>query len=154
VCAAPRIDERLLREVARLDDGVVGIAELCRLAGEAAERLGVPRPSYEGLRPHVHALRRSARGTSIDLDLRLAVRGRGRRPRGGRASISATIAAQRPVTVTLGLRALSKPGFSPTLTSATRRRLLPRSAGNRNETRPRASTRRRSSLAQRLRAGS
>ena len=37
------------------------IAELCRRTGDAAERLGLPRPSYERVRTLVHEFRRRRR---------------------------------------------------------------------------------------------
>jgi hypothetical protein len=40
----------LLEAVHRLDDRAVPVAETCRRVGAAAERLGVPRPSYVHLR--------------------------------------------------------------------------------------------------------
>lgn len=47
--AAPRIDERLLRVIERGASGR-SAAELTRLVGEAAELLGLTRPSYEQVR--------------------------------------------------------------------------------------------------------
>jgi hypothetical protein len=52
--SAPRIGRRLLAELARLDDPALSIAEVNRRLGEAAERLGVKRPSYERVRTLLH----------------------------------------------------------------------------------------------------
>lgn len=40
-----------------LDDGVMPIADVWRLAGDAAAALGVPQPSYQQVRLWVHELR-------------------------------------------------------------------------------------------------
>jgi hypothetical protein len=55
---APRISFRLLAAIERLDDRSVSIAEVCRRVGAEAERLGVPRPSYQRIRVLVHEARR------------------------------------------------------------------------------------------------
>lgn len=66
--AGPRITGRLLQELRRLDDRRLPIAEVCRRVGEAAERLGRPRPSYEQVRVLVHEWRRlSARPTTAEV---------------------------------------------------------------------------------------
>lgn len=57
VLAAPRISPRLLEALTRLDDETVPIAEVSRRIGSEAERLGLPRPSYQRLRVLVHELR-------------------------------------------------------------------------------------------------
>ena len=66
---APRIPIRLAKEVGRIDDGKLPIAEVCRRVGAAAEFLGVPRPSYESVRLLVHdaRARRTARAESRDV---------------------------------------------------------------------------------------
>jgi hypothetical protein len=56
--AAPRIGQKLLRVIARLDDRSVPIAELNRRVGASAERFGLTRPSYERVRELVHLMRR------------------------------------------------------------------------------------------------
>ncbi len=61
---APRIGRRLERELQKLDNGKRSFAEICRLAGEAAEGLGRPRPSYEQVRVLVHRSRTLRRGPS------------------------------------------------------------------------------------------
>jgi hypothetical protein len=48
--SAPRYDPRLLRAIRRLDDESLSIAEVCRRVGAAAEKIGVPRPSYVHVR--------------------------------------------------------------------------------------------------------
>jgi hypothetical protein len=57
VQSGPRIDERLVAAIERLDDGTLPIAEICRRIGSEAESIGLARPSYEGIRPIVHLLR-------------------------------------------------------------------------------------------------
>jgi hypothetical protein len=47
--SAPRIGPKLRAAIAAADDGSPA-AEVCRRAGDAAELLGVPRPSYEQVR--------------------------------------------------------------------------------------------------------
>jgi hypothetical protein len=54
---APRISPRLLEAMARLDDPRIPIAETCRRLGSEAERLRLPRPSYERVRVLIQALR-------------------------------------------------------------------------------------------------
>jgi hypothetical protein len=55
--SAARITPRLLAELARIDDGTRSIAELNRRVGEAAEAMGLQRPSYECVRVLVHRQR-------------------------------------------------------------------------------------------------
>ena len=55
---APRISQRLLDELERIDDDSRPIAELHRRLGRAAARLGLPQPSYERVRQLV-GVRRS-----------------------------------------------------------------------------------------------
>jgi hypothetical protein len=54
---APRISPRLLDVVERLAPRPVPIAEINRLVGAEAERLGLPRPSYQRVRQLVHEAR-------------------------------------------------------------------------------------------------
>jgi hypothetical protein len=56
--ASPRLDRRLLDAIAKIDDGSQPIAETNRRARELAVSLGLPRPSYERVRQHVHLVRR------------------------------------------------------------------------------------------------
>jgi len=53
----PRIDERLVAAIARLDDPTLPIAETNRRLGVVAEGLGLIRPSYQQVRMIVHELR-------------------------------------------------------------------------------------------------
>jgi hypothetical protein len=48
--SAPRYSPRVLAAVRELDDRSLPMAETCRRVGVAAERLGLPRPSYVHLR--------------------------------------------------------------------------------------------------------
>jgi hypothetical protein len=59
---APRISTRLLEAIVELDDRKVPIAEVSRRVGARAERLGLPRPSYQRVRELVHESRRIRRG--------------------------------------------------------------------------------------------
>jgi len=54
---APRTSSRLLRALDRLDDPRLTIAEINRRLGAEAERLGLPRPSYQRVRELLHRLR-------------------------------------------------------------------------------------------------
>ncbi len=56
--AAPRIGPELRAAIALADDGS-GAAEICRRVGDAAERLGLVRPSYEQVRVLLIKQRRS-----------------------------------------------------------------------------------------------
>ena len=81
VASAPRYSPRLLAAARRLDDRTVPLAETCRRVGTAAERLGLPRPSYVHLRRIIleerrrqdelraiagDVLRDAARGLAVD----------------------------------------------------------------------------------------
>ena len=57
---APRYEPRLLDLIRSLDDRNVPIAEVCRRIGAAAEREGLPRPSYAHVRRYIHAERTRA----------------------------------------------------------------------------------------------
>ena len=57
VRSGPRIDSRLVAAIARLDDGAIPIAEVCRRIGSEAESAGLTRPSYERVRELVHLSR-------------------------------------------------------------------------------------------------
>ncbi len=74
---APRLSPKLIEAIIRFDDRSVPIAETCRRVGDEAERLGLPRPSYQRVRVLVHESRRVRRGpstTSILLDVAFRVR--------------------------------------------------------------------------------
>jgi len=62
--SAPRYDPRILASIRRLDDTSESIAQTCRKVGEAAEALGLPRPSYVHLRRIVKAERQRAEETA------------------------------------------------------------------------------------------
>jgi hypothetical protein len=68
---APRLPLPLLEAIARLDDGRMPIAEVCRRVGREAERRGLSQPSYERVRVLVHVerslRRRRHRPTTIQL---------------------------------------------------------------------------------------
>jgi hypothetical protein len=73
---APRISPKLLEAIVRFDDRRTPIAETSRRVGREAERLGLPRPSYERIRELVHELRSIRRGPStasvlVDIAFRL-----------------------------------------------------------------------------------
>ncbi len=56
--AAPRLDPRLLKAIARVDDASLPMAETYRRTREIAEGFGLPRPSYERVRLHLRDARR------------------------------------------------------------------------------------------------
>jgi hypothetical protein len=61
--------------ILKLDDPFVPIAEICRLVGERADRLGIARPSYERIRLVVRQARERGRDPSaasvlVDVALR------------------------------------------------------------------------------------
>jgi hypothetical protein len=61
----PRIDERLVAAIARLDDPMLPIAETNRRLGVVAEGLGLIRPSYQQVRIIVHQLRSQNRSPRL-----------------------------------------------------------------------------------------
>lgn len=61
---AARMSPRLLETLVRSDDRSTPIAETCRCVGREADRIGVPRPSYERVRLLVHESRRIRKGPS------------------------------------------------------------------------------------------
>jgi hypothetical protein len=72
---APRLDARLVAATANADNGQRSIAEIYRRVARLAERLGLPRPSYESIRRVAHQLRACKSGPTIgqvllDIDLR------------------------------------------------------------------------------------
>jgi hypothetical protein len=58
---APRISERLLEALIRLDDRSVPMAEVNRRLGAEAARLKAAKPSYQRIRVLLHAIRRLKR---------------------------------------------------------------------------------------------
>jgi hypothetical protein len=76
--SAPRLDLRLVRAIAKLDDPARPIAETRRRVGSVADSLGLPRPSYERVRQLVHLHRQAAGDPNIGralLDLAFNTRG-------------------------------------------------------------------------------
>ena len=74
---APRISPRLRNEIERLAAKSYTCAEICREVGEAAERLGLRRPSYEQVRTLVREVRRQPRTATtgeVLLDIAFRVR--------------------------------------------------------------------------------
>jgi hypothetical protein len=74
---APRISPRLVEAIVRFDKRPQPIAETSRRVGREAERLGLPRPSYERVRELVHESRRIRRGpttASVLVDVAFRVR--------------------------------------------------------------------------------
>jgi hypothetical protein len=61
---------RLLETLVKADSPSVPIAETCRRVGREADRIGLPRPSYERVRLLVHESRRIRRGPSTASVLR------------------------------------------------------------------------------------
>ena len=61
----PRIVERLVAAIARLDDPTLPIAETNRRLGVVAEGLGLIRPSYQQVRVIVHELRSERRSSRV-----------------------------------------------------------------------------------------
>jgi hypothetical protein len=61
----PRVDERLVAALARLDDPTLPIAETNRRLGVVAEGLGLIRPSYQQVRVIVHELRSRRRSPRL-----------------------------------------------------------------------------------------
>src|SRR5262245_16867182 len=74
VTGASRLSPRLLDELARVDDGKVPIAEVCRRIGTLAEQYGLTRPSYERVRVLVHIAREERQSVGVS-DLRLLLEG-------------------------------------------------------------------------------
>ena len=74
---APRIPQRLLVALGRLDDPGLPFAEINRRLGAEAARLGLPRPSYQRVRELLHQLRRLRRGpTTAQVLVDIAFRAR------------------------------------------------------------------------------
>jgi hypothetical protein len=74
VTGASRLSPKLLKELGRVDDGTVPIAEVCRRIGSLAEQYGLTRPSYERVRVLVHIAREERRSVGVS-DLRLLLEG-------------------------------------------------------------------------------
>jgi hypothetical protein len=73
---APRLSPRLLDFIEAVSELRVPIAEISRMVGAEAERLGLPRPSYQRVRVLVHEARElrhghiSAAGVILDIATR------------------------------------------------------------------------------------
>jgi len=72
---APRISPRLVALIERLAGRDLSPAEICRLVGDEAGRLGLTRPSYQRVRVLVREARRRPRAVStgevlLDIALR------------------------------------------------------------------------------------
>ena len=78
---ASHFSVRLLDEVDDLSDLSVPIAEINRRVGDAAQRLGVTKPSYERVRQLVHEARDIRRGYVSALEILIDVATRTRSPR-------------------------------------------------------------------------
>ena len=61
VTCAPRLSRKLIAAIGEIDNGTLPIAEVNRRVGARADRLGLPRPSYERVRQHVKTIRRLRR---------------------------------------------------------------------------------------------
>ena len=77
---APRIGPRLLAAIVRLDDPRRPIAETCRRVGAEANRLGLPRPSYQRVRELVHQARRLRRRGPSTASVLIDIAARARPP--------------------------------------------------------------------------
>ena len=77
----PRYPARLLDVIERLSRESAPIAEINRRVGAEAERLGVPRPSYERVRELVHEARELGRGWTTTTEILVDVATRTRSPR-------------------------------------------------------------------------
>ena len=76
----PRIDERLVAAIARIDDPTLPIAETNRRLGVVAEGLGLIRPSYQQVRVIVHEHRSQKRPSRLGetlLEIAYGMRTRG-----------------------------------------------------------------------------
>jgi hypothetical protein len=77
----PRYPARLLDVIERLSSERLPIAEINRRVGEEAERLGLPRPSYERVRELVHEARDLRGGSTSTTKIFVDVATRARSPR-------------------------------------------------------------------------
>jgi hypothetical protein len=77
---APRLSPRLLDFIEAVSELRVPIAEISRMVGAEAERLGLPRPSYQRVRVLVHEARELRRGHVSATDLLLDIATRRRSP--------------------------------------------------------------------------
>jgi hypothetical protein len=77
---APRLSARLLDFIEIVAARPVPIAEINRLVGAEAERLGLPRPSYQRVRVLVHEARDLQRGYLSTAEILIDVATRRRSP--------------------------------------------------------------------------
>ena len=77
---APRLSPRLLDFIETVAARSVPIAEINRLVGAEAERLGLPRPSYQRARVLVHEARDLQRGYHSTAEILIDVATRRRSP--------------------------------------------------------------------------
>ena len=77
---APRISPRLLKALSRLDDRTLPFAEINRRLGGEAERLRLPRPSYQRVRVLILELRRTRRRRPTTAQVLLEIDLRARPP--------------------------------------------------------------------------
>jgi hypothetical protein len=77
---APRLSPRLLDFIETVSVRRVPIAEINRLVGAEAERLGLPRPSYQRVRVLVHEARELRRGYVSAAEILVDVATRARSP--------------------------------------------------------------------------
>ena len=75
---APRIPQKLLEAIVRLDDPQLPFAEISRRVGRKAWELGLAKPSYQRVRELIHHARRLRRRrpstASVLLDIYFGVR--------------------------------------------------------------------------------
>jgi hypothetical protein len=80
VQVAPRLSPRLLDFIEMVSARQVPIAEINRLVGAEAERLGLPRPSYQRVRVLVHEARELRRSYVSAAEILIDVATRTRSP--------------------------------------------------------------------------
>lgn len=77
---APRLSPRLLDFIEAVSELRVPIAEISRMVGTEAERLDLPRPSYQCVRVLVHEARELRRGQVSATDVLVDIATRTRSP--------------------------------------------------------------------------
>lgn len=70
----PRLPHKLVAELEHLAAGDLSAAEICRRIGARADKLGVPRPSYETVRVVVRRARRRAQPSTAEVLTDIAFR--------------------------------------------------------------------------------
>jgi hypothetical protein len=71
--ASPRLDQRLLDAIAGIDDSLQPMAETYRRTRSLAAAFGLPRPSYERVRQHIHLVRAERERARVKRETLLAV---------------------------------------------------------------------------------